>query len=130
MIDATKMNRWALKAGLVLMHLSYAPALFAADSGWFPKVAASDDMTSGNKSAMTVLSNVVKQGLSILLFIVSVVMFTKFIATVSHGIEEAKKHEGGSLAVFANFAVMGIIYLVISIATGYLGYTIITNFKL
>lgn len=129
MIDATKMNRWVLKAGIVLMHLSYAPALFA-DSGWFPKVAASDDMTSGNKSAMTVLSNVVKQGLMILLFIVSVVMFTKFIATVSHGIEEAKKHEGGSMAVFANFAVMGIIYLVISIATGYLGYTIITNFKL
>ena len=129
MIDATKMNRWVLKAGIVLMHLSYAPALFA-DSGWFPKVAASDDMMSGNKSAMTVLSNVVKQGLMILLFIVSVVMFTKFIATVSHGIEEAKKHEGGSLAVFANFAVMGIIYLVISIATGYLGYTIITNFKL
>lgn len=129
MTDATKMNRWALKAGLVLMHLSYAPVLFA-DSDWFPKVAASDDMTSGNKSAMTVLSNVVKQGLMILLFIVSVVMFTKFIATVSHGIEEAKKHEGGSMAVFANFAVMGIIYLVISIATGYLGYTIITNFKL
>jgi hypothetical protein len=129
MIDATKMNPWALKASLVLMHLSYAPALFA-DSNWFPKVAASDDMTSGNKSAMTVLSNVVKQGLMILLFIVSVVMFTKFIATVSHGIEEAKKHEGGSMAVFANFAVMGIIYLVISIATGYLGYTIITKFQL
>ena len=129
MIDATKMNRWALKTGLILMNFSYAPALFA-DSSWFPKVAASDDMSTGNKSAMTVLANVVKQGLMILLFIVSVVMFTKFIATVSHGIEEAKKHEGGSMAVFANFAVMGIIYLVISIATGYLGYTIITNFKL
>ncbi|KTD78886.1 MULTISPECIES: hypothetical protein [Legionella] len=122
-------NRWALSASLALVNLSYAPALWA-DSGWFPKVAASDDMTQGNKSAMTVLSNVVRQGLMILLFIVSVVMFTKFISTISHGIEEAKKHEGGSLAVFANFAVMGIVYLTISIATGYLGYTVIDKFKL
>ena len=124
-----KMSPWSFNAGLLLVNLCYAPALFA-ESNWFPKVAASDDMTTGNKSAMTVLSNVVKQGLMILLFIVSVVMFTKFIATVSHGIEEAKKHEGGSMAVFANFAVMGIIYLAISIATGYLGYTIITKFSL
>ncbi|KTC94862.1 hypothetical protein [Legionella feeleii] len=122
-------NRWAARASLALVNLSYAPLLLA-DDGWFPKVAAADDMSQGSKSAMTVLSSVVKQGLMILLFIVSVVMFTKFIATVSHGIEEAKKHEGGSLAVFANFAVMGIVYLTISIATGYLGYTVINKFQL
>jgi hypothetical protein len=125
----TIMKRFALSVGLALVSLSYAPVLLA-NSDWFPKVAASDDLTTGNKSAMTVLSEVIKKGLMILLFIVSVVMFTKFIATVSHGIEEAKKSEGGSLAVFANFAVMGIVYLTISIATGYLGYTVITKFSI
>ena len=111
-----------------VMHLIYAPVMFAAD--WFPKVPNADDMSTGSKSAMTVTSNYVKQGMSLILFIVAVGMFVKFIATVSHGIEEAKKNEGGSLAVFGSFTVMAIVYLAISIATGYLGYTIITRFQI
>lgn len=129
MIQIKKINSWIKQVGLVGMIFIYAPALFAA-TDWFPKVAAADDMSTGGKSAMTILANLVKQGMTILLFIVAVVMFTKFISTVSHGIEEAKKNEGGSLTVFANFAVMGIVYLTISIATGYLGYSVITKFQL
>lgn len=117
------------RAGSALVTLSYAPVMFAA-SDWFPKVPAADDMSTGGKSAMTITSNYVKQGMSLILFIVSVGMFVKFISTVSHGIEEAKKNEGGSLAVFGTFTVMAIVYLSISIATGYLGYTIITRFQI
>jgi hypothetical protein len=112
-----------------IITLTYAPAMMAAND-WFPKVPAADDMSTGGKSAMTITSNYVKQGMSLILFIVSVGMFVKFISTVSHGIEEAKKSEGGSLAVFGTFTVMAIVYLAISIATGYLGYTIITRFQL
>ena len=123
MIKATQ------RMGSTLLALTYAPFTFAAND-WFPKVPAADDMSSGGKSAMTIASNYVKQGMSLILFIVSVGMFVKFISTVSHGIEEAKKNEGGSLTVFGTFAVMAIIYLAISIATGYLGYTIITRFQI
>lgn len=130
MIQITKkFNRLAASATLLLTQWCYAPVL-CAESNWFPKVAQSDDMTQGTRSAMSVLSGVVKQGLMILLLIVAVASFLKFISTVSHGIEEAKKHEGGSLAVFANFAVMGIVYLTISLATGYLGYSVISKFAL
>ena len=114
-------------AGFV--SLNYAPVLLA-DSGWFPQVPASDNMVGNGKTAMTVTGNYVKQGMSLILFIVAVGMFIKFIATVSHGIEEAKKSEGGSLAVFGTFTVMAIIYLAISISTGYLGYNIITKFQI
>lgn len=115
-------------AGFV--SLNYAPILLAEGSGWFPQVPASDNMMGNGKTAMTVTGNYVKQGMSLILFIVAVGMFIKFIATVSHGIEEAKKSEGGSLAVFGTFTVMAIIYLAISIATGYLGYNIITKFQI
>ena len=55
----------------------------------------------------------------------------QFAASIAiNGIEEAKKSEGGSLAVFGTFTVMAIIYLAISIATGYLGYNIITKFQI
>lgn len=114
---------------IALTSVIYAPVMLAGND-WFPKVPAADDMTSGGKSAMTITGNYVKQGMSLILFIVSVGMFVKFISTVSHGIEEAKKNEGGSLAVFGTFTVMAIIYLAISIATGYLGYTIITKFQI
>lgn len=114
---------------LALTQLIYSPAMFAY-TDWFPKVPSSDDMTSGSKSAMTITGNYVKQGMSLILFIVAVGMFVKFISTVSHGIEEAKKSEGGSLAVFGTFTVMAIVYLAISIATGYLGYSIITKFQI
>ena len=115
-------------AVLALTAITYAPITLA--NSWFPKVPNADDLTTGTKSAMGITSNYVKQGMSLILFIVSVGMFVKFIATVSHGIEEAKKSENGSLAVFGTFTVMAIIYLAISIATGYLGYTIITKFQL
>ena len=117
------------RISFLLTNLFYAPLMFAAND-WFPKVPAADDMSSGGKSAMTITGNYVKQGMSLILFIVSVGMFVKFIGTVSHGIEEAKKNEGGSLATFGTFTVMAIVYLAISIATGYLGYTIITKFQI
>ena len=117
------------RATCALIALSYAPAMMAAND-WFPKVPAADDMSAGGKSAMTIASNYVKQGMSLILFIVSVGMFVKFISTMSHGIEEAKKSENGSLTVFGTFTVMAIVYLAISIATGYLGYTIITKFQI
>lgn len=122
------MKKCLRRIGVGAVHLIYAPVMFATD--WFPKVPNADDMSTGSKSAMTVTSNYVKQGMSLILFIVAVGMFIKFIATVSHGIEEAKKNEGGSLAVFGSFTVMAIVYLAISIATGYLGYTIITRFQI
>ena len=123
------MHRIIKRSFLAIIAVAYAPFALAAND-WFPKVPAADDMSAGNKSAMTIASNYVKQGMSLILFIVSVGMFVKFISTVSHGIEEAKKNEGGSLTVFGTFAVMAIIYLAISIATGYLGYTIITRFQI
>jgi len=123
------MHRIMKRTFPMLAAIAYAPITLAA-SDWFPKVPAADDMSSGGKSAMTIASNYVKQGMSLILFIVSVGMFVKFISTVSHGIEEAKKNEGGSLTVFGTFTVMAIIYLAISIATGYLGYTIITRFQI
>jgi hypothetical protein len=114
---------------ITLITLAYAPVMLAAND-WFPKVPASDDMSTGGKSAMTITSNYVKQGMSLILFIAAVGMFVKFISTVSHGIEEAKKSENGSLTVFGTFTVMAIVYLAISVATGYLGYTIITKFQI
>ena len=123
------MKRRLKHLSLGLTSLIYTPFIYAAND-WFPKVPAADDMTNGGKSAMTITGNYVKQGMSLILFIVAVGMFVKFIATVSHGIEEAKKNEGGGLAVFGTFAVMAIIYLAISIATGYLGYSIITKFQI
>ena len=107
----------------------YAPALYAGNSSWFPKIASDDDATKTG-DIMGLVARKVTQGLTVLLFIVSVVMFIKFAQTISHGIEEAKKHEGGSLAVFANFAVMGMVYLSIGIGTAYIGYTMVSNFIL
>ena len=121
-----KITRRAISA---LIAITYAPITLAAND-WFPKVPAADDMSTGGKSAMTITSNYVKQGMSLILFIAAVGMFVKFISTVSHGIEEAKKSEGGSLTVFGTFTVMAIVYLAISVATGYLGYTIITRFQI
>ena len=122
-------NKLTQRAASLLVAVAYAPITLAA-SDWFPKVPAADDMSTGGKSAMTITANYVKQGMSLILFIASVSMFVKFISTVSHGIEEAKKSDNGSLAVFGTFTVMAIVYLAISIATGYLGYTIITKFQL
>lgn len=126
MVEKKKVNNWGVTLVLTLMNWCYAPGIFAAD--WFPKVAVTDDMTKGG--IMKVVISEAKTGLMILLFFISVALFVKFISTVSHGIEEAKKVEGGSLAVFANYAVMGVLYLSMGIASAYVGYTMITNFSI
>ncbi|CZG37861.1 Uncharacterised protein [Legionella pneumophila] len=113
---------------LSLISLFYAPAMFAADA-WFPKISDADNIGDGSKNMMSVTGNYVKQGLGLLLFITAVVTFIKFITTVQHGIEESKKNEG-SMVAFGTFAVMGITYLAISIASGYVGYSMITKFKI
>lgn len=113
---------------LSAISMVYAPAIFAAES-WFPKISDADNIGDGSKNMMTVTGNYVKQGLGLLLFITAVVTFIKFITTVQHGIEESKKNEG-SMVAFGTFAVMGITYLAISIASGYVGYSMITKFKI
>jgi hypothetical protein len=122
-----QLRRWTERLSLAFISLNYAPALLAEN--WFPKVSNADDISDGNKSLMTVTSNYVKQGLGLLLFIASVISFIKFITTVQHGIEEAKKNDG-SMVSFGMFAVMGITYLAISIVAGYVGYLMITKFKI
>ncbi|HAT2049030.1 TPA: hypothetical protein I9Y86_002941 [Legionella pneumophila] len=121
------MKRWGQQMGLGLVTLNYAPALFA--DNWFPKISNADDISDGNKSMMTVTGNYVRQGLGLLLFIAAVMSFIKFITTIQHGIEESKKNDGSMIA-FGTFAVMGITYLAISIVAGYVGYSMITKFKI
>jgi len=113
---------------LSLISLLYAPSLFAAES-WFPKISDADNIGDGSKSMMSVTGSYVKQGLSLLFFITAVITFIKFITTVQHGIEESKKNEG-SMVAFGTFAVMGIMYLTLSIASGYVGYSMITKFTI
>jgi hypothetical protein len=121
------MKLWGQQMGLGLVTLNYAPALFA--DNWFPKISNADDISDGNKSMMTVTGNYVRQGLGLLLFIAAVMSFIKFITTIQHGIEESKKNDG-SMVAFGTFAVMGITYLAISIVAGYVGYSMITKFKI
>ena len=125
----TRIKQAVGRIGCAFMACAYAPVMMAAGD-WFPKVMAADDLTTGGKSAMSITGTYVKQGLSLVLFIVSIGLFMKFISTVSHGIEESKKNEGGSIAVFGTYTVMASIYLAIGIATAYLGYSIITKFQL
>ncbi|KTC76176.1 hypothetical protein Lbir_0245 [Legionella birminghamensis] len=120
-------KQWVKRLALSFMTLNYAPALFA--DNWFPKISNADDISDGNKSMMTVTGNYVRQGLGLLLFIAAVMSFIKFITTVQHGIEESKKNDG-SMVAFGTFAVMGITYLAISIVAGYVGYSMITKFKI
>lgn len=115
------------KMALGFLFINYAPALWS--DNWFPKISNADDISDGNKSMMTVTGNYVRQGLGLLLFIAAVMSFIKFITTVSHGIEESKKNDG-SMVAFGTFAVMGITYLAISIVAGYVGYSMITKFKI
>lgn len=121
------LHTWITRLATGFIALNYAPAIFA--DNWFPKISNADDISDGNKSLMTVTGNYVKQGLGLLLFIAAVISFIKFITTVQHGIEESKKNEG-SMVAFGTFAVMGITYLAISIVAGYVGYTMITKFKI
>lgn len=120
-------KQWGSRIALAFISCNYAPVLFA--DGWFPKISNADDISDGSKSMMTVASNYVKEGLGLLLFIAAVASFIKFINTIQHGIEEAKKNEG-SMVAFGTFAVMGITYLAISIIAGYVGYSMVTKFKL
>ncbi|WP_083191016.1 hypothetical protein [Legionella jamestowniensis] len=120
-------KQWGKRMGTGLITLNYAPALFA--DNWFPKISNADDISDGNKSMMTVTGNYVRQGLGLLLFIAAVMSFIKFITTIQHGIEESKKNDG-SMVAFGTFAVMGITYLAISIVAGYVGYSMITKFKI
>ena len=115
------------RVGFALVSLNYATALFA--DTWFPKISDADNIGDGNTSMMSVAGNYVKSGLGLLVFISAVMCFIKFITTVQHGIEESKKNEG-SMVAFGTFAVMGITYLAISIVAGYVGYTMITKFKI
>lgn len=120
-------KQWGQRMGLGFMSLNYAPALFA--DSWFPRIFNADDISDGSKSMMSVTGNYVKQGLGLLLFIAAVMSFIKFITTIQHGIEESKKNDG-SMVAFGTFAVMGITYLAISIVAGYVGYSMITKFKI
>lgn len=120
-------KKWGHRMSAGLITLNYAPALFA--DNWFPKISNADDISDGNKSMMTVTGNYVRQGLGLLLFIAAVMSFIKFITTIQHGIEESKKNDG-SMVAFGTFAVMGITYLAISIVAGYVGYSMITKFKI
>lgn len=123
-----KIKTCAKSVALTFSTCFYAPMIMAADA-WFPKISDADNITDGSRSMMDVMGGYVKQGLSILMFITAVVTFIKFITTVQHGIEESKKSEG-SMVAFGSFAVMGIIYLAISVASGYAGYSMITKFKI
>ncbi|STX55524.1 Uncharacterised protein [Legionella beliardensis] len=98
----------------------------AAD--WFPTALVGKNTT--NKEAMLVFSDLLVKGFKILLFVVCIVSFYQFVMTVSHGIEAAKKSEGGLMAVFSSYAVMSFIYLSISIVCAYFGFTAVTNFSL
>jgi hypothetical protein len=122
-----KIKSYCKHAALTFSCFFYAPIIMAADT-WFPKISDADNISDGSHSMMEVMGNYIKQGLSILMFITAVVTFIKFISTVQHGIEESKKNEG-SMVAFGTFAVMGITYLAISIASGYVGYSMITKFK-
>ena len=125
-ISAVKSN--AKKLALTFSCCFYAPMMMAADT-WFPKISDADNISDGSHSMMSVAGNYVKQGLGLLMFITAVVTFIKFITTVQHGIEESKKNDG-SMVAFGTFAVMGITYLAVSIASGYVGYSMITKFKI
>lgn len=125
--QVSQLKKLGQRTGLTLMSLNYAPALFA--DTWFPKISDADNIGDGNKTMMSVAGNYVKSGLGLLVFIAAVMCFIKFITTVQHGIEESKKNEG-SMVAFGTFAVMGITYLAISIVAGYVGYTMITKFKI
>ena len=109
----------------VLAGLCFMPAVHASD--WFPKALVNN--MADNKDAMTIFADILKKGFTILLFVLCLVTFFKFVTTVSHGIEEAKKNEGGLLAVFSSYAIMAFIFLTISLVCGYLGFNVVSKFS-
>lgn len=125
--STNRIKQWGKKISAGFICLNYAPAIFA--ESWFPKISEADNIGDGNKTMMSVTGNYVKTGLGLLVFIAAVMCFIKFITTIQHGIEESKKNEGSMIA-FGTFAVMGITYLAISIVAGYVGYSMITKFRI
>ena len=96
--------------------------------GWFPTSLV--EKNTANKDGMTLFSTLLVKGFKILIFVVCIFSFYQFVMTISHGIEAAKKSEGGLMAVFSSYAVMSFIYLSISIVCAYLGFTAVSNFSL
>lgn len=109
---------------LIASNLFFSETLYA----WFPTTLVKAEVD--NKDAMSIFVSFLKKGFTILLFIVSLLTFFKFISTVTHGIEEAKKNEGGMMAVFASYAVMAMIYLTICMVCAYLGFNVVSQFQL
>lgn len=106
---------------------TYQIQSFAVD--WMIKVKDAEDLIQGNKTSIDVAMEYCKKGMSILLFTVSFFVLISFVKTISHGIEEAKKNENVSIMVFSTYSVMATIYLSIGLATGYMGYAILTKFS-
>ena len=101
---------------------------FAYADQWFPTAFVGKNTT--NQEGMVVFSGLLVNGFKILLFAACVYTFYQFVMTVSHGIEIAKKSEGGLMAVFSSYAVISIIYLSISIACAYIGFVAVSKFSL
>lgn len=113
------------KYSIALAGLCLTSAVHAGD--WFPKALVKD--AQGDKDALTMFGDLLKKGFTLMLFVVCLLTFFKFVTTVSHGIEEAKKNEGGLLAVFSSYAIMSFIYLSISLTCAYLGFNVVSKFS-
>ncbi|STX81567.1 Uncharacterised protein [Legionella busanensis] len=122
-----KIGAKSIAGGIITVASSLLTASVQA-ADWFPTALVGKNTT--NKEAMVVFSDLLVKGFKILLFVVCIVSFYQFVMTVSHGIEAAKKSEGGLMAVFSSYAVMSFIYLSISIVCAYFGFTAVTNFNL
>lgn len=113
--------------GVATLGLLFSSEGFAAKE-WFPKTYVQSFVD--NKDGMTAFSEIVVKGLKVLLLCVSVGALFKFASTVSHGIDEAKKAEGGMMAVFSTYAAMSLVYLLLSLGTAYLAVGVLGNFSL
>ena len=118
----------------MLARLFWGVAFFSlttavhAAANWFPESLV--NIKSANKDSMTMLGELAVSGSKVMFFMLCVYAFYKCVMTISHGIEEAKKNEGGLMAVFGVHTVMAFMYLTISITCGYLGFTMATKFSL
>lgn len=116
-----------LKISMGLGFLTYQVQSFAVN--WMPKVSDGDGLHDGSKTIMDLVMDYCKKGMGIVLFVAAIYLLLKFISTISHGIEESKKNEGGSMTVFATYAAMSVIYLSMGLAVGYMATTILTKFS-
>ncbi|WP_051555222.1 hypothetical protein [Legionella fairfieldensis] len=113
--------------GLLIAGLCAIAPNASANDDWFPTTFVG---TVTNKEGMTFFSEKLIQGFKLLLFAICIYCFYQFVLTVSHGIEAAKKSESGLMAVFSSYAVMSFLYLAISIASAYFGFTAVSKFSL